>query len=648
MEADGFSGSIVDLPEDVLYLILDLCRPDGFESAMLACTRFYFAGRPLIRKHEMYKKYASDPILNITPNGRLVIHDMNDFLGYISSVPAKHQLEVLRYFKDLVFFSNDFHTLLCNKSTTVDFWKRCPDVYEALCEIAQQLTNGEPYADIQEYLSIYTDADWDLSRIQNFFPAEASVLEALMLPLFSQARSIVFVDGPKWLGNSSSALPVLITKLHGTSFLKNLDELFVKNMRQYECCKLELLIASLLSLKTLAIEGLSWEDDDHGSVDSFAAASHKESASKLGRLAIYYGSWRAEQMGVLLQRLPALKTLVFCEDHGDIETNLPSDFEEFLAEVDSEEDITPSDLQPPDSPTLDLQPPDLRTPDLPAPHPAYMGDQEFLNYCFEPILEYVSGQGEHSIIPFGKEDTATHAKDVVISDGEDSYSDSAFVFVGERAWLDIDCVTHPSRLFQPSVILDQILCTHGNSLKRLAIMGYSKFHTLAIETRFKIQHFRDFKQLTHLDINAQVLASQGRGGATIYPPLTDILPSSVEAVSLILDYPYIEAAILLLASLPSSISRFPSLRRILLRVEDDEKNHREIRLGLHEQVFRKFKRDFAKVGIDFESREEKVNRFGLAATFPRLRPRGPDIVWESENDPALEYNLFESFADRHL
>jgi hypothetical protein len=98
-------------------------------------------------------------------------------------------------------------------------------------------------------------------------------------------------------------------------------------------------------------------------------------------------------------------------------------------------------------------------------------------------------------------------------------------------------VKYPSRLFQPSTVVNQRLSAHGHTLKRLALLSYNRQQPAIIPRRFKIKHqLQAFQQLTHLELDVQVLKTH-RDLPYLLPSLTAVLPHIIEVLGVIMANP---------------------------------------------------------------------------------------------------------------
>jgi hypothetical protein len=62
-----------------------------------------------------------------------------------------------------------------------------------------------------------------------------------------------------------------------------------------------------------------------------------------------------------------------------------------------------------------------------------------------------------------------------------------------------------SQIFKPALISGQILSTHGDTLRHLALMIKGHHYQSLIPRRLKVLHFEDFIQLTYLEIDVMIL-----------------------------------------------------------------------------------------------------------------------------------------------
>jgi hypothetical protein len=93
-------------------------------------------------------------------------------------------------------------------------------------------------------------------------------------------------------------------------------------------------------------------------------------------------------------------------------------------------------------------------------------------------------------------------------------------------------------LFKPSLFLAQLAQIHGNSLEHLAMTLYGDRYYGSpplFQRRFKILHLLEFKALTYLEFDTRLLRNR-KGDHFAFPPLTKILPQSLQELSLIVGW----------------------------------------------------------------------------------------------------------------
>lgn len=97
---------VTTLPTELLCHIIDLCRPDDFETIVLACKRFYQAAHHLIVEYNHCKNYSRDLYLDILAPGHVVIGSPFDFLEQIMLRPCDMQLDQLRDFNKVILLED--------------------------------------------------------------------------------------------------------------------------------------------------------------------------------------------------------------------------------------------------------------------------------------------------------------------------------------------------------------------------------------------------------------------------------------------------------------------------------------------------------------------------------------------------------------
>lgn len=122
MAASNHSHDIITtLPNEILCRVLNLCRSDGFESAILACKRFHHAAQHLIVEHNLCKRYLSTLILKSDITGHVALHSAFDFLEGLLILPSNIQVDQFCYFKRIILHNNYYDL---RRRPSQDFFSR--------------------------------------------------------------------------------------------------------------------------------------------------------------------------------------------------------------------------------------------------------------------------------------------------------------------------------------------------------------------------------------------------------------------------------------------------------------------------------------------------------------------------------------------
>jgi hypothetical protein len=348
---------------------------------------------------------------------------------------------------------------------------------------------------------------------------------------------------------------------------------------------------------------------------------------------------------MLVQSLSSLKTLVYCEAEK-VWTRFVQEKDEEAQEEGrmrerserstrrDESDNGEGDDQNPTS--YNHQPPDGMLNGTKIPGDVYQHLKDIIDYISDDQILHTS--------PIAKTGIELQAQDSMVGEvsafdsDDDAETIPTFRDSADYGMLE---VKYPSRLFQPSTIVNQLLSAHGHALQRLALLSYNRQQPAIIERRFKIKHqLQAFQQLTHLELDVQVLKTQREGFPFLFPCLTAVLPHTIEVLGVIMANPSMKGVFGLFSSLPSSMSQFPSLQKVVLRIPRRDHSREGIISNLEAGLHRKLVQRFTEVGVDLIIEEDN---FFSVSTFTSVRPK---VVYGNETDPSAIDDMVEGMSRR--
>jgi hypothetical protein len=353
----------------------------------------------------------------------------------------------------------------------------------------------------------------------------------VFLGLFANIESLVITGAYPIHVHTALLHPAWRTNL-GTLFW-NLKEIYIKTSWYWthttiipflQLPNLQLLVLDYFNQRTgLFGERLEQFDPPTGSGD-IDEGEDSEKPLSIERLSFLLAEWQPEEMGHLLARSPRLRSLVWEERST---AQLPGDGSHSEDEYSDEEgqvevgiienNAAHSEAAVPRSTALE-------------------------NFPSGASLDIVAGT----------------PSDMAAVDG-DLDTDCS---IGEPPYFPWVPGCEPGDLFKPSLFLEQLVRTHGETLKHLSLRGCG---FPPYPRGFKILHFLEFKALTHLEFDTSLLRNR-KGDHFAFPPLAKVLPRSLEEFSLVIDRFWDEESIVqLLGSMPTANAEFLHLRRVFVQ-----------------------------------------------------------------------------------
>ncbi|KAF2420741.1 hypothetical protein EJ08DRAFT_528454 [Tothia fuscella] len=303
--------TIVDLPNELLQLILDLSRPDSFESAALACKTFYHAAGDLINEHNVCRRRLRrihDQQQENPVGCYVMVKDGFQFMEELFDLPLKLIHQQLRYFTHIVLMFPPYSRPQSPHESTQIKLANFPGLALSLREMGRDYWLPARINDSDEI---------DRSRLLNrsnhptIPPPWPVQYRSSFLQLLPNLQSLI-LDGefpyePDDLAQDFAPL------IEGRVLFQQLEEVFCTNARGNTYEAMSPLFA-LPRLKTLMA--------DEFDQPFFFSPNHRElndGTSSIELIALFRASLRPFHMEKLLQRCPCLHTFLW-EDYTDAPT----------------------------------------------------------------------------------------------------------------------------------------------------------------------------------------------------------------------------------------------------------------------------------------------------------------------------------------
>lgn len=189
---NNLANTIKDLPNEVLCHILDLCRPDDFEPAVLACKRFYEITQHLISWHNICKRRLCDPALEKTTTGHIILRDPFDFLEWLLTLPPLVRVDQFRYLKRIDLLSSSNLSPSDNRALIDRIRNKFPHLHTAISCVERDLYNTAD-TEYQKMISTYSSALDDYFGNGSTYSSQPrpTYYEVILLGPFSNLESLI-------------------------------------------------------------------------------------------------------------------------------------------------------------------------------------------------------------------------------------------------------------------------------------------------------------------------------------------------------------------------------------------------------------------------------------------------------------------------
>jgi hypothetical protein len=518
----GTNGFIFRLPDEILHFIIDLCRPDSFESIMLASRRFYMAGEKLIHSHNICKSLiASVPILEDEYTSIYYVKDPLLLLRKLTTLPLMQKLDGLRYVKNLIYhITPPWQEYNNRKSEGQKLYIQMENKHKKLCKAISEMAK-------QFLRSHGEDCDGNtpevldgLNAMARMKPSEAQFTDGfhwtvpnsphpescglVLLPFYIGVEVLVLSHSWDWGYQPSFLLPDLIRHDRDRTYFQQLKVLFLKRHWNLGFHQIEPFLR-LPKLESIVFECFN---------ANYALPAIKEEStlsdqpSQMKRLVFCSGFYNSQQFRNILKQAPALRTLVWHDGT---------------------------------TPPFGWYPANQRPQDLSSTTESAKDTDFTIDIDMEPLT-------------------------------------------ADLEWLQSRPIFDESRIFKPTQLISDILLTHKSKLERLSIMRTNYLTRDFYVKVYQIPHLRDFERMTHLELDLHVLRPSRAPwiSGPLYPPLAKIMPRTLQV--LLLAYPWRNVGDFL-KSLESFIhaktSDMPDLRLIHVRgwnVEVDMKGIQKLQV----------------------------------------------------------------------
>jgi hypothetical protein len=547
---------ILQLPPELLFFLLQLSRPNDFEALMLTCKTIYQVGALLIQEHNFCKTwpvfYESRqlPTFNEPRRlpGYLEFKGLFRFFQCLLEIPASRQSRILQYLSNIEWIGGfypkpegDTEIAVLKKMALKAPWlfKRIQAINknlqrlnvcysQVLFEEDFEVKDSGPSIAQQGSENVYTD-----SKASSLMP------DLIGLLLLSNLISLKIDD------SGSQEFLELVRHLNGELYFQQLRKIYFKGALQKSLNQIAPLLL-LPNLKYLIIHNV---EDRQPLVDGREAVTFKwpygNKKSTLENVCFYNSGAETSSLSEFLSPCLFLRSFIWeniglLEDEQDPPDHLPADDRQSHGEGQPRETPTSEDRPSIENETVNGENDEYRDPDDNPYHPYW--EQHWVS-----LVEYDS--------------------DVRSSNGESAEDNSSIKStVDDGQWFPKDSPIW----WNPAKLLKDVLLPQRDTLEHIAltIVSHISCYTL-VERSHQVQHFKDFTNLKYLEFDTRVVRTR-RGKHNQIPPegipasLAAILPSSIEAVRIMVFHPEFSIVHAMLRSLPRERTNFPRLRNLYL------------------------------------------------------------------------------------
>jgi hypothetical protein len=602
---------ILDIPPELLVLILRSSMPDGFESFMLTCKAVYATGFGLIKEHKAYESWISTCFNSRIQDDRLYIYDSFDLLLSWVQLDQRRRYEHLLYIKRVDIHRigriQSYHAekikFIMGKIKTEEPW-----LLEIINLVLGKLesfglncnTHNQPLIPcklgiLPDYLPMCADAYGDISTGKTLVHVP-ELCQALVLGLLPNLQSLV-IHYRRCMDEYVSALlkiSALVDRDRGKSCFTNLHEIYI-DYGYFGTLDDLVPLLSLPQLETLAANKVreNYQDAEINNLEHSYGEWPEGKMKSLKRLILFDVEVSAERFAKFMSLIQFVQTFVW--ESAGLDSEIWEEFNAdrasptmymrypVAAEAGRDErsgnrgNITPKLVNAVKSARTSHNLDDKVNEPV---------AQEF----WTPLLEYDSAEDTEEVGDF----------ELRIDKGVYSGNRTTYKIVEDRYY----------NYWNPAEFL-QILLKHKETLQQLNLTMVMLYQPLKIENECRIVHFRDFKALTHLEYDIRIVKTRNRRNK--YKPwlglpasLSVILPPSIEVVRVVMGEPEFHGLHEMLRRLVPEKHRFPNFRLVHVRMASRDTTSNAQRKEDHcifteiSKRIRQLRHSLSRVGITLE------------------------------------------------
>lgn len=563
---------ILILPNELLYEIVQLSRPFAFEALILSCKRFHAVGQRLLQDHNLCKIWYSH-----WPRHRdseeMELRDVFRFFNELSSLSKLQREWAPLYLRSIRYGSQNIYNV--DKNTTTENILRSIMLNAPwLQKKSQQYYNFIQHIGFKDILirdcglSRYEDSDdenWEEAKdvqeqdLNNM--GDNNLLQLLPLGLYEimpfllmiNLESIIFDCFPLSHGPFRKLSPTIqatISHFEGHKYFQQLHTVQVSHP-----CSLNDIAPFLLLplLKTLVLNNMRHSDDVHG----YDGPINKQSC--LSRLVFYSANIGSVSLGLFMSNLTSIESFVWAEYLRDSD-----DYTDWIYDI-TEESLDPfqnnRSQKLPATGILNVVENDRGQKISAFMEEHQLEDEDEIKETLAQLVEEGNATLDHPLI----RTLCTFPTDY---DSDEYVEDDGIVELGED---EVESDQYPGYSWSPSDIVNDVL-VHRKTLKEVVLTIGGDTFPLEITKYEKDQpasQFRDFPNLTHLEIDTEILRNRVRKNtqiqpSSIPPSLVDMLPPSIEVIRLYARGLHIDYILGLVRRLPRHAQQFPNFREIMV------------------------------------------------------------------------------------
>jgi hypothetical protein len=637
-------SGILQLPNDLLFNLLQLSRPSEFEALMLTCKQVYAVGASLVKEHNVCKNWPRQHLI-VSNTGHIVINEIFQFLLDLTRLLSSRQRWLLSYFEKVYWnggvYQSDHVTPseVVRKIDSEGGWlqRQLMLVYDSLegVNFEHIASAMGPVDMLRASESLATD---HLEVLNGVLPSE--FYEVIPLLLFHNLQSLVAARYP--ILRSRGDRPTISAIIHhcdGRLYFQNLQTIRIHETMKCTFSDVDSILL-LPQLKTLITENLRGTADEDGEVKVYEWP-YGNRQSKLEQLVLHTANETSSSVGAFLKPLKLLRAFVWedfkpdvrvgylnesedgTDNDGDSRTSsvlednaeVPMTHEvtvvdEAVASDDSEMSLAapsvgggvcPAEDSVPEEAVQEASGDPIETPD--DPHAdllqrLYEGDD--VEEELAQLVEEDKIGLEHRLLSAYWRPVTDYDSDDVVEDEEDEGQDD-----NEKEEEGEGNSRQPSEWgcsWNPAELVSEMLAMRKDTLEHLALtISFRNIRYPPIKRKHQISHFKDFPKLKQLELDTRVLRSlvgkrRGVPPDGIPRSMADMLPPSIEMVILVVPEFGFEVMYGILRRLPRETGRFPNLRSIRVLHQFDPDIGR-LDMLLVEKGMQPLVSEFASVGV---------------------------------------------------